>query len=164
MHLKLFVFEIIEGFFEEWGCKWLFKENENRKGWRTWSHWNLEVLGGVGIWWLTSLFNKILSINKMPSDGGKTLWYFSTKVKKIFVIIQMTGIKFMILTVKLWGRAIEYRFRHETIVKFNCLNSHAIAPKILVPLGFPSWSVITNIGKSIWFYVRVIYHGSFFLT
>ena len=50
----------------------------------------------------------------------------------------MTGIKFMILTMKLWGRAIECRFRHETIVKFNCLNSCAIAPKILVPLGFPS--------------------------
>lgn len=28
---------------------------------------------------------------------------------------------------------------NETIlVKFNCLNSRAIAPKILVPLGFPS--------------------------
>ena len=49
----------------------------------------------------------------MPSDGGKTLWYFSTKVKKIFIIIQMTGIKFMILTMKLWERAMEYRFRHE---------------------------------------------------
>ncbi|GJR80123.1 retrovirus-related pol polyprotein LINE-1 [Tanacetum coccineum] len=82
------------------------------KAWRS--------LGDEGIFWLTSLFNKIFTSAKMHEE-----WRLSD-VNPIFknkddaqVCSNYTGIKLLGHTMKLWERVIERRLRRETTVSKN---------------------------------------------
>ncbi|GJY92521.1 retrovirus-related pol polyprotein LINE-1 [Tanacetum coccineum] len=77
-------------------------------------------LGDEGIFWLTSLFNKIFTSAKMPEE-----WRLS-EVIPIFknkgdaqVCSNYRGIKLLGHTMKLWERVIERRLRRETSVSEN---------------------------------------------
>ncbi|GKD27888.1 hypothetical protein Tco_1234102, partial [Tanacetum coccineum] len=74
-------------------------------------------LGDEGIFWLTSLFNKIFTSAKMPEE-----WRLSDVIP-IFknngdaqVYCNYRGIKLLGHTMKLWERMIERRLQRETMV------------------------------------------------
>ena len=53
-------------------------------------------LGDIAIVWLTKLFNHIFRSNKMPDEwslmsGGEVYWYRSTRIKRIFKVVLITG-------------------------------------------------------------------------
>ena len=77
-------------------------------------------LGDEGLRWLTSLFNKIFSSNKMPEE-----WRLSEVIPiyknkgDVQVCSNYRGIKLLSHTMKLWERVIERRLRRETRVSEN---------------------------------------------
>ena len=76
---------------------------------------------------------KILSVNKIPSKWMSTLIPIYKNKRDIQNYTNYHGINLMSHTMKLQERVIEHRLRHK------------------------------NIGESIWFYAKIIYHGSYFL-
>ena len=77
-------------------------------------------LGDEGLRWLTSLFNKIFSSDKMPEE-----WRLSEVIPiyknkgDVQVCSNYRGIKLLSHTMKLWERVIERRLRRETRVSEN---------------------------------------------
>lgn len=77
-------------------------------------------LGERGIDWLTSLFNKIWSTNKMPTEWRKSILVPLYKNKgDVQDCSNYRGIKLMSHTMKLWERVIEQRLRSKVVVSEN---------------------------------------------
>nr|GEV47439.1 hypothetical protein [Tanacetum cinerariifolium] len=77
-------------------------------------------LGDEGIFWLTSLFNKIFNSAKMPEERrlSEVITIFKNK-GDAQVCSNYRGINFLGHTMKLWERVIERRLRRETSVSEN---------------------------------------------
>ncbi|GJX21405.1 cell division control protein 6 homolog B-like protein [Tanacetum coccineum] len=73
-----------------------------------------------GIFWLTSLFNKIFTSAKMPEEWrlSDVILIFQNKCD-VQVCNKYRGIKLLGHTMKLWERVIERRLRRETMVSEN---------------------------------------------
>ncbi|GKD31876.1 retrovirus-related pol polyprotein LINE-1 [Tanacetum coccineum] len=77
-------------------------------------------LGDEGIFWLTSLFNKIFTSAKMPEEWrlSEVIPIFKNKGDEQ-VCSNYRGIKLLSHTMKLWEKVIERRLRRETSVSKN---------------------------------------------
>ncbi|GJT38900.1 zinc finger CCCH domain-containing protein 18 isoform X1 [Tanacetum coccineum] len=76
-------------------------------------------LGDEGIFWLTSLFDKIFISAKMPEEWRLSDVIPIFKNKGDAQVCNYMGIKLLSHTMKLWERVIERRLRRETTVSEN---------------------------------------------